>query len=1275
MTRWILQHLNRSHRQRHTRITFSLLTGALFILIFGLIASGVSAASATKSNGTDGAADGGTLTRTVEFTGDDFSGNAAVSRVVATINFEKIDGVTASSCFSPGHGGGSPYNREIFAYLTSPNGTQVGLIEDVGGNAGTGGTYTYSSNDEYGGVVEVVFDDDAISQVGGTAPVGGAFRPEEPLSAFRGEDPLGTWTLTMGDTAADDPLCFYDFQLQVDADQGPTIDDQTLSVNEDSPNGTIVGTITASDPDAGDKLVYAVTGGTGTAVFDVHNTTAAVTVTDETQITTPGSFTLNVEVMDSAALTDTATITINVMAQNDAPIITEGESVDVTMDEDGVPTAFSLTLNASDEENDTLTWSIHSPAGHGTATAGGTGTSNPIGYMPDPNYHGSDSFVVNVDDGNGGSDTITVNVTVNAQNDNPTAADDTPTVQENSTDNTLDVLANDSGAPDSGETLTITAVGTPDNGGSVTNNGTDLTYTPAAGFSGTEIFTYDIDDGNGGSDTATVTVTVQNVNDNPVITESNPANVVMDEDGAPTAFSLTLNATDQDGDTLTWSIETQAGHGTASAGGTGPSKAIDYTPDPNYNGSDNFVVKVADGNGGSDTITVNVTINPQNDAPTANDDSYDVNENTSNHTLDVLVNDSDAPDSGETLTITAVGATDNGGTVTNNGINITYSPAPGFVGTETFTYDIDDGNGGSDTATVRINVLDVNEAPQIAEADPIGVTMDEDGTPTPFSLTLNASDGDGDTITWSIETQANHGTASASGTGPSKSIGYTPDANYNGSDEFTVKVSDGRGGSDTITVRVTINAQDDDPVAADDTFSVDEVSSNNTLDVLFNDSTPDSGKTLTITAVGPTDSGGTASNNTTDITYTPAPTFTGTEVFTYTIDDGTGRVATATVTVSVDDINFAPAITEGDSTSVTMDEDGAPTAFDLTLHASDPDGDTLTWSIQSQATHGTAAAGGTGTVKSIGYTPAPNYNGSDSFVVQVSDGLGSVDQIMVNVTIMPVNDDPTAVDDSATVQPDQVTSIDVLANDHDLDTGDVLSITAVTQGTHGSVSHDGSKVTYTPDNGYSGPDTFTYTTSDGNGGTDTATVSVTVGFYTVYLPLVSNNVVTAPDLVVTAVQGSADHFEIVIENQGNAATTTGFWVDLYIDPDPAPTHANQLWQDVADEGLVWGVTTSLAAGESLTLTYSTDPGAPNLFYSAANSSYAGMLPIGTPLYVQVDSAHLGTTHGGVLEGHEITGDPYNNVSTSTASTVTMTNPTTMNAVVPNNNPATLPNRK
>ncbi|NJN55956.1 MAG: tandem-95 repeat protein, partial [Anaerolineae bacterium] len=943
-------------------------------------------------------------------------------------------------------------------YLTSPDETRVDFIYNAP-------FFTYSENSVYGGTVTITFDDNAAAQVGGPAPTSGTFRPEEPLSNYVGENPLGIWTLTVGDSLAGDPVCFYDFSLTVNAEQPPRVDDQTFSVPEDSPNDTSVGIVAAVDADPDDKLSYAVTGGSGAAVFDVDVLTGEITVADEAQLTDPGSgtpssFTLNVTVTDSAALIDTAVITINVNNVNDSPVITEGAGpIAVTMDEDGSPTAFSLTLNATDEDGDTLAWSIDTQGSNGTASATSPGNASTIGYTPTANYNGSDSFVVLVDDSNGGTDLITVNVTIDPVNDDPDAVDDTPTVTEDSIGNTLDVLTNDTDAPDSGETLNITAVGATNNGGTAIIDNDTILYTPAPDFNGTETFTYTISDNNGGSDTATVTVTVTSENDPPIITESDPATVNMSEDSNPNPFSLTLNATDTENDDLTWSIQTQASNGTAGLGGSNPSNSMDinYAPALNYNGSDSFVVAVSDGNGGTDTITVNVNISAQNDLPDAVDDGYTVDENSTDNVLLVLDNDT-TPDSGETLTITAVdNPTTQNGQATISGSTILYTPQAGYVGTDTFEYTITDGNNRFDTATVTITVRDVNEFPIITEGASINAAdMDEDGTPTAFTpLTLNATDGDGDDLTWSIFDQGNIGTASITGSNPGNSMGitYVPNANMNGADSFVVRVSDGRGGTDDITVSVTIDPQNDNPDAEDDTFSVNEQSSNNTLTPLTNDTIfPDSGETLMITAVGTPDNGGSVTiNSNTELIYTPLSTFTGTEVFTYTIGDGNGGSDTATINVSVDDVNFPPIITQGASTNVTMSEDGSPTAFSLTLNATDPDGNTLTWSIQSQAGYGTATASGTGTSKSINYTPTANYNGSDSFVVQVSDGFGGLDSITVNVTISSVNDAPVAVNDSASTSPETAVVINVLNNDTDLE-NDSLTITAVTQGSKGSVS-------------------------------------------------------------------------------------------------------------------------------------------------------------------------------------------------------------------------------
>lgn len=131
------------------------------------------------------------------------------------------------------------------------------------------------------------------------------------------------------------------------------------------------------------------------------------------------------------------------------------------------------------------------------------------------------------------------------------------------------------------------------------------------------------------------------------------------------------------------------------------------------------------------------------------------------------------------------------------------NPSP-VTSTRTIEFTVHDGVAASNPTSRDIVFSGVNNPPVITEGASASVTMDEDATPTAFALTLNATDADYHSITWSISSQASHGTASASGTGDSKAISYTPTANYYGSDSFVVQASDGAGGTDTITVAVTI---------------------------------------------------------------------------------------------------------------------------------------------------------------------------------------------------------------------------------------------------------------------------------------------------------------------------------------------------------------------------------------------------------------------------------------------------------------------------------------
>jgi hypothetical protein len=251
----------------------------------------------------------------------------------------------------------------------------------------------------------------------------------------------------------------------------------------------------------------------------------------------------------------------------------------------------------------------------------------------------------------------------------------------------------------------------------------------------------------------------------------------------------------------------------------------------------------------------------------------------------------------------------------------------------------------------------------------------------------------------------------------------------------------------------------------------------------------------------------------------------------------------------------------------------------------------------------------------------------------------------------PGNDPPDAVDDMATTTKDTPVTISVLTNDTDPQS-DPLTVTAVGTPANGSATTNGTTVTYTPTPGFEGTDVFTYTASDGSL-TDTATVTVQVNASAplnyVYMPWIVKNRIVGPDLVVEQVIATSISVQVVIRNQGSMPVTDMFWVDFYIDPDPAPTHVNQAWSDLGNEGLVWGIPHPMAAGEAITLTVG------DIYYQPDYSYISWPLSAGTPVYAQVDSVNLDTDYGAVLETHETSGGTYNNISERELSTSTFGN--------------------
>jgi VCBS repeat-containing protein len=595
----------------------------------------------------------------------------------------------------------------------------------------------------------------------------------------------------------------------------------------------------------------------------------------------------------------------------------------------------------------------------------------------------------------------------------------------------------------------VAAITTPAHGTAVATANGSITYTPAAGFFGTDTFTYTAEDPSGATATAIVTVTVRNAA--PI--------AVNDSLVARPGILETLAVLANDTDPNTGQARRVASVGTAAKGtvtlhadGTVTYRTTETS------GTDTFDYVLTDDLGLTDAATVTLTIDA---APAATADDITTGPGTAVD-IAVLSNDSDP----ESRPLTVVSATKPGhGAAVVAGNRIRYTPASGFFGADTFSYTIRDAAGNSASATVTVHVANAapiapnHEAAMLANHSIDMAVLDDDSDPNP-----------GQTLTIVQVGTPSHGTATI----VDGKIRYTPTVGYAGTDTFTYTVSDGNGGTATATVNVTIS--DGTPVALADNATTPYTKAVK-IAVLDNDLDPNGG--LAVIATGDAGHGSVTSSDD-SVVYTPAAGFSGKDTFTYTAKDIDAHEVTATVTVTVGTPptvpNKAVAAKPGKAVSVklpTTDENGRP----------------VTITAVGEAKHGTVKLNADGTVS---YTPDKGFSGVDSFSYEVVDADGNVATATITVTVAGANQAPAARNDRVSVPAGGSVVIRPKANDSDPN-GDQTTVTRISRPKHGTaVLNANGTVTYAPADGFAGTDTFTYTISDGHGGTATATVTITV---------------------------------------------------------------------------------------------------------------------------------------------------------------------------------------
>ncbi|WDQ16955.1 tandem-95 repeat protein [Rhodopirellula sp. P2] len=953
----------------------------------------------------------------------------------------------------------------------------------------------------------------------------------------------------------------------------PTVENPIgdVSVNEDAVDTTIDLSTVFDDVDIltnGDSLTYTTSSSDGSLVAATISGAGTDLVLDY-QPEQNGTATITVRATDSTGLFVEDTFEVVVAELNDAPTVANQLS-DVSVLEDAASTTLDLSGVFGDVDiltnNDSLTYTASSSDGSLVTTAiSVSGTDLILDYQPEQN--GTATITVRATDAAGLFVEDTFEVEVAAENDEPTVVAGLAdvVVNEDAADSTVDLsnVFDDVDILTNSDSLTYTA--SSSDGSLVTAaisvSGTDLILDYQPDQNGTATITVRATDTAGDFVEDSFLVTVNPVNDTP--TASDIAFAV--GEGQTFVFDLApfVDDVETPDSGLIYTLVSGPSTGTLTA----PSGSSVWTfvapPSPSITTGIVVEYEVSDGAATSAVHTITIDIVDINDPPVVTDDTGVAGENETK-SFDVLANDTD-PDAPSDVpanfildslgTVTVSGVPSLGGASFNIvGNQIAFNPGTAFdsldagdTATVTVPYTMTDDEGLSDSGELVITVNGTNDTPT-AVADTKTIDENEDTTVAVLANDTDADDSDS-AINFTLVSPL--GVATSTGgfdlsdstiSIDGDSIKFEPGTEFDSLDpgdsvEVTIPytMEDTAGAQSSSTLVITINGADDGPIANDDdsSYTTDENDAL-TVDVLANDEVVDDDDlTSSLTVSDPTvvsvsgPSGVTLGNGTVnvvgnEVVFTPGTSFdtldageSATVEIEYTANLGALQ-DTATLTVTVNGVNDAPvgvAETYATSEETTLVVPAATGVLQNDTDVDDKYGSKNDLSVNlplvTQPTKGSIIMAANG---AFNYTPFANQNGQDSFVYRVKDNSGALSApVTVLINIAATNDAPVAVADSGTTDQDTQLTVDVVANDTDVDSPTLTlqsaSITA-TAGLSGSpavagtVSVSGNEVTFDPgtafaelDAGDSATVTVSYTVSDGfspTPGTATGTLTITV---------------------------------------------------------------------------------------------------------------------------------------------------------------------------------------
>ncbi|KIP69840.1 hypothetical protein SN11_17985 [Vibrio harveyi] len=763
-------------------------------------------------------------------------------------------------------------------------------------------------------------------------------------------------------------------------------------------------------------------------------------------------------VVSDGELTDEATVSVTVNPVNDAPIANDDSA---TTDED-TPVTIDVLPNDTDVDGDTLTIVNASvPAEQGTVEI----VDGKLVFTPAENFNGEATISYTVSDG-ALEDEAEVSVTVNPLNDAPTTENAIPfqVLPEDFAEYTINLNDAFSDVDDADSELTFAVSGNSNIQVSIFDG--IATITPTADWNGSEELTFTAKDPSGLEVSQTVDFTVNAVAD--IVADS--ADIVED---TPTILDV-LDNDSFEGQSPVVTVESGDGptNGSVVVNNDG---TITYTPNQDYNGADEFTYTVTSG-GVTEATTVTLNVTPVNDKPAVENTIADqvLPEDFAEYTIDLNDAFSDVDNSDSELTFSVSGNSNIQVSIVNGIATIT--PTADWNGSEELTFTATDPDGESVSQTVDFTI---NAVADIV-ADSADIVED---TPTVLNV-LGNDTFEGQSPVVSVE--AGNGPANGSVVvNNDGTITYTPDQDYNGSDEFIYTVTSG-GVTETTTVTLNVTPVNDKPVVentiADQVLPEDFAKYTINLNDAFSD-VDDADSELTFSVSG-------NSNIQVSIvdgiaTITPTADWNGSEELTFTATDPSGLEVSQTVDFTVNAIADIVA----DSADIVED---TPTILDV-LDNDSFEGQSLVVTVESGdgPTNGSVVVNNDGTIT---YTPNQDYNGADEFTYTVTSG-GVTETTTVTLNVTPVNDKPVVENTLADqVLPEDFTPYTIDLNDafSDIDNADSELTFTVSGNNNIQVSIVDGIATITPTADWNGSEELTFTAKDPSGLEVSQTVDFTV---------------------------------------------------------------------------------------------------------------------------------------------------------------------------------------